>query len=61
MKETTDLFEFLGSDWKEVLAERHGAKFLPKKYGGLMDDVFREGGEVPNYMCVLKIFPIDKF
>ncbi|EFO26574.1 hypothetical protein LOAG_01916 [Loa loa] len=48
-KETTDLLEFLGSDWKEVLVDRHGAKFLPKKYGGLLDDdIFRKGGEVPH-------------
>uniref|UniRef100_A0A915Q3H6 CRAL-TRIO domain-containing protein n=1 Tax=Setaria digitata TaxID=48799 RepID=A0A915Q3H6_9BILA len=48
-KETTEAFEFLGSDWKEILVERHGAKFLPKSYGGTMDDdIFQKGGEVPE-------------
>ncbi|KAL3989561.1 CRAL/TRIO domain family protein [Acanthocheilonema viteae] len=48
-KETTDTFEFLGSDWKEILIKRHGAKYLPKRYGGLMDDhIFEKGGVVPN-------------
>uniref|UniRef100_A0A1I8EM29 CRAL-TRIO domain-containing protein n=1 Tax=Wuchereria bancrofti TaxID=6293 RepID=A0A1I8EM29_WUCBA len=48
-KETVDLLEFLGNDWKDILLGRHGAKFLPKRYGGLLgDDIFRKGGEVPN-------------
>ncbi|VIO88725.1 Uncharacterized protein BM_BM6038 [Brugia malayi] len=48
-KETVNLLEFLGNDWKDILVGRHGAKFLPKRYGGLLgDDIFRKGGEVPN-------------
>lgn len=62
LKDTADMFEFLGNDWKEILAERHGAKFLPKRYGGLMDDnVFRKGGIVPASLCVIKIFPFINF
>ncbi|VDK83834.1 unnamed protein product [Litomosoides sigmodontis] len=48
-KETQDMFEFLGNDCKEILVERHGAKFLPKRYGGTRDDdIFRKGGVVPD-------------
>lgn len=47
--ETVDRFEMLGSDWKEVLIERHGAECLPKSCGGTKsDDILRRGGEVPE-------------
>ncbi|VDK85129.1 unnamed protein product [Onchocerca ochengi] len=50
-KETMNMIEFLGSNYKEILIERHGAKFLPKKYGGVLDDyIFRRGGEVPKHI-----------
>ncbi|VDO40300.1 unnamed protein product, partial [Onchocerca flexuosa] len=49
-KETMNMIEFLGSNYKEILIEKHGAKFLPKKYGGVLDDnIFRRGGEVPKH------------
>lgn len=41
--------EILGSNWKEILVERHGAEYLPQSYGGkLCDDLLRKGGEVPE-------------
>uniref|UniRef100_A0A0M3ISS3 CRAL-TRIO domain-containing protein n=1 Tax=Ascaris lumbricoides TaxID=6252 RepID=A0A0M3ISS3_ASCLU len=48
-KETVEKIEILGSNWKEILVERHGAEYLPQSYGGkLCDDLLRKGGEVPE-------------
>lgn len=48
-KETVDLIEILGSDWKEVLVRRHGVECLPRSYGGLRnDDMLRKGGVIPD-------------
>lgn len=49
LQETLEVFELLGSDWKEVLVERHGADCLPKSCGGTKgNDFLRKGGNVPD-------------
>lgn len=48
-KETLETLEILGSDWKEILVQRHGAECLPKSCGGLKsNDILRKGGVVPD-------------
>uniref|UniRef100_A0A0R3RWK5 CRAL-TRIO domain-containing protein n=1 Tax=Elaeophora elaphi TaxID=1147741 RepID=A0A0R3RWK5_9BILA len=60
-KETTDVFEFLGNNWKEVLVERHGAECLPKKYGGLLsDDIFQKGGVIPTSLIQMHRMQMDE-
>lgn len=64
IQETVENFQVLGSNWKEILAERHGAENLPMSCGGTKnDDLLRKGGEIPssvklvnNYQLVKKIY-----
>ncbi|VDM43938.1 unnamed protein product [Toxocara canis] len=48
-KETVAKIEILGSNWKDILVERHGAENLTRCCGGtLSDDLLRPGGDVPD-------------